>query len=381
MNNRKAQVDIALILGSIVVPVAVLLGALIFAWAMISPVTDAGRTAGLLTHDLATMTDIAYSASDSIRIIYAPASNCKMAKDVQGANIISCFNGFMNVSSEIRIVPGSFETEFPAVQAADAWLCPSGDYDDEGLCTSGYELFLEKNSIQRGTRNIPYANILQTSVTFAQALPGTTSQSTNIQYSSFANFGDFEFNRQAEVALEVTDKGVVFEKTREGIYDTLMPAGSFNLQSTDPLAYLVNVSYQRCSGSFNFESSITLKPGYFMRTSGNTELCIYKAMIFPDVTHYMVMEDATTEQTLCEDWMSSTLYYIPTYDQYVLSGEEFTTNTIYCFDFSQMPKTCTYDLSWWGNTANAAYNPAGPDGMKVNFTIDKTGTAVSYFEP
>ena len=75
----KSQVDVALLIGSIVIPSAALLGALIFSFTLLGPLTDIAKVAAVISHDSITLVDIAYSVPGNLEIHYKPPSVCKFA--------------------------------------------------------------------------------------------------------------------------------------------------------------------------------------------------------------------------------------------------------------------------------------------------------------
>lgn len=369
MISKKAQVDVALTIGAIIIPVAVLFGALIFAWAMISPVTDAGRTAGLVMYDMGAMTDIVYSVPDSIRLVYSPPSMCSMEKDIQGASIISCFSGFMNFSSSINVHATTVAVEFPTLN--------------------------DKGDVEKGLRDIPLEAHVNSSIIFSKEILKSAKledKPIDVEYSAFANLNDFDLihiSNYAETYLQ-TDKGIVFEKHRSGMEDTIVPE-SLAVYDKDPLAEIVSNSAAVCNTGSTITKDAYLKPGFYLRqTPGSNELCLYKAMIFPDVTKYMTSYSPTSTY-YCTGWSAtrgtvylvdqhgSTTYDYTKYD--VLSGEKYTENKISCFIFNStyIPGGCTYDMSYWGSN-NDAYSPAGADGTHITFDIAKTGSTISYSE-
>ena len=81
----KSQIDIATAIGSIIIPTAALFGALIFAFQLLGPLTDAARLAAVISHDVITLSDVAYSVPDNIIIYYKPPTMCQFI-DVENPN-------------------------------------------------------------------------------------------------------------------------------------------------------------------------------------------------------------------------------------------------------------------------------------------------------
>ncbi|MCD6576250.1 MAG: hypothetical protein J7K73_03760 [Nanoarchaeota archaeon] len=73
----KSQVDVALLIGSIIIPSAALLGSLIFAFTLLGPLTDAARLAAVISHDAVTLVDVVYSVPGDIEVHYKPPSSCR----------------------------------------------------------------------------------------------------------------------------------------------------------------------------------------------------------------------------------------------------------------------------------------------------------------
>ena len=74
--NKKGQIDIAIVIGSIIVPISAMIGALMFAWLLLSPTVDLCRIAETISYDVAVLSDVVYSVPDDITIIYKAPSVC-----------------------------------------------------------------------------------------------------------------------------------------------------------------------------------------------------------------------------------------------------------------------------------------------------------------
>jgi hypothetical protein len=129
---KKSQVDVALTVGAIIIPVAALFGALVFAFVMLTQFSDAARLAASISFDTITLADVAYSVPDSIRIFYKPPALCEFKEDPSTGlrDTITCLNGFLNFTNPFRFrtvahstevktgcvdTPYVLETYFPAV--------------------------------------------------------------------------------------------------------------------------------------------------------------------------------------------------------------------------------------------------------------------------
>ena len=74
----KSQIDIATFVGSIVIPIAALIGSLIFAFSLLGAFGDAERYTAVVVHDVATLQDVAFSFPDTVTIRYTlPYGVCK----------------------------------------------------------------------------------------------------------------------------------------------------------------------------------------------------------------------------------------------------------------------------------------------------------------
>jgi hypothetical protein len=238
--KRKSQVDVALTIGAIIIPVVALFGSLIFAFVMISQYADAGKLAAVISYDTITLTDIAYSVPDTIKIYYQPPSSCEFINTTIGGKktILTCLNGFMNLSGpfSLRIVahsaqiyggcadvPFSVETYIPATIPADRVV------DDQG-----------------------------TPITqpFYVAYPGYS----NMKDQAVVMGGD-----SGLINIDVNN-AIIVQKIRKGTFDTLDPDSSIQ---NDPLYLLISHTLTVCEKQINRTSlPIIIPHNYNLNVSG-----------------------------------------------------------------------------------------------------------------
>ncbi|HDQ59902.1 MAG TPA: hypothetical protein ENN30_01780 [Candidatus Woesearchaeota archaeon] len=77
--SKKSQVDVSLAIGAVIVPVAALIGALLFTFATVADLANYQQLAAVIAYDVVTLQDVAYSVPDSVRIFYTPPIQCKFA--------------------------------------------------------------------------------------------------------------------------------------------------------------------------------------------------------------------------------------------------------------------------------------------------------------
>jgi len=387
MSGKKSQIDISLTIGSIVIPVVVLLGALIFSWAMISATTNAGKMAGVLIYDMGSMVELAYSVPDDIKLNYKPVSMCYFASDKYtgiGSDFISCFNGFMNLSTDISPEILTKPVEFPLVNASTGevyqssgnWITPTsagvGTGDNEAYRTERYKTYPYQV-------DYPTKLIIKTGFYLPDSVAGTEGMTfpVSLQFSAFADpmdyyirfFDDFQVISVQHPLVFTIDKAVVFEKQRYALFDTLLPKEKLvnfytnnNVWSShDPLEEMVRVSNSECiSPDSTPPAHIYFPPNYYFKlsTPGNL-LCLYKASIFSNLAvNY-------------KDCESTSIYPCRGY----------TETQIYCFDFDDIPSGCTYDFSGIAAGTLGSWNitePAHPNGVFYDVTPKKTDSTITY---
>jgi hypothetical protein len=209
--DKRSQVDVALAIGSIIIPVAALFGALIFAFVMVSQYGDAAKIAAVISHDTVTLADVAYSVPDTIKIYYQPPkSYCSFSEPDK----ISCLNGFMNLSGVFK-----FETTSLA------------------------------SKLKENCTDVPYS--LEVSIP-ALLPPGTLDKNgipvqlpMIINYPGFANMKDPAIlmgGSKSEIVLEVNN-AIIVQKNRKSIFDTL----DKDIQDTDPLFMILQNMLDACN--------------------------------------------------------------------------------------------------------------------------------------
>ena len=96
---KKGAVDVALMIGAIVIPTAALIGSLILAFSMIERLTDAMLVATVVAHDISALTAVAYSMPEDITIYHNPPFDCRYIYDEgYGEWYLSCLSDEMNIT-------------------------------------------------------------------------------------------------------------------------------------------------------------------------------------------------------------------------------------------------------------------------------------------
>jgi len=83
--KSKSQVDVAITIGAIIIPMAAMFGSLVFAFVIIAEMGNAAQLAGVIMHDITSLIDVAYSVPDDIKINYKPPYLCKFI-DIDSPN-------------------------------------------------------------------------------------------------------------------------------------------------------------------------------------------------------------------------------------------------------------------------------------------------------
>lgn len=285
--NRKSQVDVALTIGSIIVPIGAIFGALIFAWAMIGPINDAAKLAAVISYDVATLSDVAYSVPDDIRIRYIPPTECNLVDRTGSENFpqlgqddyLNCLNGFMNITGfgykiDVRktetISHDKIDFMYSLESTIAVALDPSKVVDDEGK---------------------------------------PIDQPFIVSYPAFGNMKDLGILNAGSRAPLKVDGGVIIEKRRPNLYDTL-----YSVARPDPMQEIIEKSFSACNTESDISNLFIVIPqNYYFNRLSATELCLMKRA------------------------------YLPYPDSDV--DPELTANhyTVYCFDFKEYGK-CTFDL-------------------------------------
>jgi hypothetical protein len=247
LKMKKAQVDVALTIGSIIVPLAALFGALIFAWAMIGPIGDAGKLAAVIAHDVSVLSDVAYSVPDNIKIMYRPPTLCGFDYGATGKkSIISCLSGYMNIT------------------------------------TSMLKVGVEKTKIDGETTDFPF--YLQSTL-IAEIPEEDAAQLQNppfsVSYRSFANIKDKGLTMSGGILLEVDD-AVIIQKQHFGLYDTLyVTTTSLAKGDTDFLYKIVATALDSCSSLSNVTTQTQIAPRFYSLTQSGNTLCVNRTLIDP----------------------------------------------------------------------------------------------------
>ena len=219
---RKSQVDVALTIGSIIIPVAALFGALVFAFVMINSLADAAKVAAVIAYDTATLADIAYSVPDQIKIYYQPPSVCEFVNTTPGGpkNMISCLNGFMNLTG-----PFQFRTVAYSTQIKEG--CTYMPYSLDSYIRANLPKDIVKDD---EGRDVPQPYI--------------------VPYPAYANIKDLAvIMRGNDGRIDIDVNGsIVVQKSRQSIYDSLLPMASYE---KDPLYQIVLNMMGACTNEAN----------------------------------------------------------------------------------------------------------------------------------
>lgn len=344
LKSKKAQIDIALTIGAIVIPAAALIGSLIFAFALLGPLTDAARLAAVIAHDTVTLTDVAYSVPDDIKIYYKPPPMCQFIDTLNpnaGCNPSSINCGFVKTESNCSVLDGCKWHDSSCVDSCaylnkddcEAQGCTSyysdgkfsscgGDntgiyqyctglneqecknYKDLGCfweeptsrllsCLNGF-MNISNFAIKKEgkeTKTI-YGNglfVFYTKASLPARFPrDVLEEPLIVEYPGFANLKDYGYKDELKFKLE---KGkVVIGKIRDGVYDTLdWVTPEFN---KGPLYEIIQTAYSACwNGRDITKETINFPPMYYINASDN-DICLKKVAQDPhNVTDDTQQED------------------------------------------------------------------------------------------
>lgn len=329
--NKRAQVDVALTVGAIIIPLAALMGSLVFAWAMISPLTDACKLAGVISHDIATLVDISYAVPDNVEIYYQPPSQCEFYNSTSAGGKkgdLTCLNGYMNISgSTIKYRVNSYRTSDLKAFAASG----SGCVDMPASIEASLGMTLSPDS----------SVIMPTYPAF-------------VELPAFTNLRDAGLiSKSGGGAPLKIDNAISISKTREGGYDTLYPIGISN----DFLYETVKVVYDSCFAQTTkkAEASIFTPHLYELKTvrCGDYLTDCSKIGCVAGSTTCVGSKGSPDAVVLCMlRYHQSPLDITSSDPNYLKKSNE------YCFDLSDIPNSnCTYKLD--ASMSTSTYSVTG----------------------
>ena len=193
--DKKGQVDVALAIGSVIVPVAALIGALIFAFASIADTANAFKLASLISYDVSTIRGVAYSVPDDVAVYYTPPSQCDMGE------------------SEI--------------------VCDEGN-----LIISGVRYEVKTSELNSKEREETYGTETQLSMKI-KTLPGVSAMG----FRADADSNDYLMRGGAD-NIDMTD-GLKIEKKNDGLFDTI--STDSYIEGEDFLFEIVRQAYAACN--------------------------------------------------------------------------------------------------------------------------------------
>jgi hypothetical protein len=250
--SRKSQVDVALTIGSIIVPLAAIFGALIFAWAMIGPLADAAKLAAVISYDVATLADIAYSVPDELTVWYTPPGVCEFINSTVAGpkNNMVCLGGFMNITSFY------------------------------------YKVDTKETKVGNNAQNFVYK--LESAIGVVLDPKYTTDSAGNaipqpfiVSYPAFGDLKDYGANfAGSTINLEVNDN-VKITKKRSGLYDTISAIGDLK----DPLQMIVSNAFAACPTTNLTDMPVRVPPNYYVYVNDPaTMLCLNKSTMYINAT-------------------------------------------------------------------------------------------------
>jgi len=370
MIKMKSQVDVALLIGSIVIPSAALLGALIFAFTLLGPLTDMAKLAAVISHDTITLADIAYSVPEDIEIHYKPPSLCKFA-DLKNPNAgctskpIKC-SSITDRTNCIDLYGCKWDGDENSGSCGEDTSTVSGGYgyyknttctpsfDDNGnlktdcckgitdentclgenacswqdpyingiSCLNGamnmsrfdIRLNKENTTLLNGTENFPtntevYFPAVIDKKYFDTPTPGDVSILT-IPYPGYANILDKGFTKDVEITINKEGEYLSIKKVRDGVYDTI---GEKNYRDGGPLEDVASLVKDAIKSRENKTGRLFLPQFYFTNFS---------------------------EEYNVDHWIAKAcLNRVAQSPDNVTDISKQTNYTIYCFDFQQLNKT------------------------------------------
>ncbi len=331
LKTKKAQVDIALTIGAIVIPAAALIGSLIFAFALLGPLTDAARLAAVIAHDTVTLADVAYSVPDNIKVYYQPPRMCQFVEPDDSnvgcnAAIVSC--EFMETEEKCQKLVGCAWTGTECVDECrllDEDRCEnegcipyydrtvdgesifsycSGDgvgvYEacetfNENDCNSNKDVgcFWEEPtkrqlSCLNGFMNISNFGIQkggkETKTIYGKGdfvyyikaiMPArfprhVLEDPLLIEYPGFANLKDYGYGDVVE--FKIVRERILISKIRDGIYDTLNWV--YPKYDGDPIYEILQLAYDSCWSGTATDKEIVLLPMYYIKIYNIGDVCL-----------------------------------------------------------------------------------------------------------
>ena len=220
---KKGAVDIAIMIGAIVIPVAALIGALILSFSMIERLTQGVIVAHVIAYDISALAAVAYSVPEDISIRYNPAFDCEnvFIDDVtqQQEFYLSCLNDEMQIR-KIRIVHGSESTR--------TFRHP------------------------RDT-NLKYFNLItfEINIPDERPIPAELHAHGSLKETSPIHFSDEE---------------IIIEKTRGSFFDTLDRFAN----TKNPLFEIVDLVNSVCNNEYEGIGSFQSPPSYYICHEGST---------------------------------------------------------------------------------------------------------------
>lgn len=316
--NKKAQIDVALTIGAIIVPLGAIFGALIFVWAMIGPLGDAGKLASVIAFDTATLADIAYSVPDDVKIHYVPPAQCSIIPDGPSQHKITCMNGFMNVTN-LQYKVTTHDTKFP-------------DWMGIGIIEDlPYSLEAEISVV------VPSENLLDPNTGQPRDPP------LRVSYPGFMNWNDKSMAEGGN-PMKITEKSVEISKKRFSTFDAL---SDINSNKGTPLETLIHAAKEVCvaNGSSDVNDlEVNLPPFYYLTfpTSSVAKACLNKKVFSADVARTRPPDDYSRE--------------------------------IYCFELNSLG--CIFDISALKTYSGADTGLVQPNTKESRcFPVDSASTA------
>jgi hypothetical protein len=310
--TRKSQVDVALTIGSIIIPVAALFGSLIFAFVMISQYTDAAKLTSVIAYDIATLADVAYATPDTIKIFYQPPSSCEfIASTTDKKDRISCLNGFLNLSNFY------------------------------------YGVTTQESQIKGGCADVLYSLESSMMARLPDDITATLNgkpvpQPIKISYPAYANIKDqsmIGLGSSGLLPITVND-AVIVQKIRTPIYDSL--AAISILDEYDPLYSTIFNMLSACKTEINQTSSspITMPHNYNLNVSGTV---IYLTRFHQSPLNI------------------------------ISDGLDYTNgSTIYSVDTNKLNKNCTFNLNTTFNSITIDYTKTKGNSFIVETNVSCT---------
>ncbi len=212
---KKGAVDIAIMIGAIVIPTAALLGSLILTFGMIEGLTDGVVIATVFAHDIAALSSVAYSVPEDVTIFYNPPFDCRY---IGNEPPLLCMDDKMAMSSPALISHDKFTRTFRH---------PKEEF-----------------------KYFDYARIMVEIPDFR--IP--------FEFSSYASLNE----PSSRIPMSsVENNRLKISKTRSTMYNSLA------VSHDDPLFELVRAVRYGCEGRI-LSGIISLQPQYYLCNEGNT---------------------------------------------------------------------------------------------------------------